>query len=69
MARRSDKRNGAPNEETGERELVFMVPGTELLAMSDEELDRFVDQVWAEFEGRTAERGRTQGKRRPGLAR
>jgi hypothetical protein len=59
-----DTPNGTPRDELGGRELLFMIEGGALLDMSDDELDRFLNQVWDEFE-RTAQNGqrRRAGRR------
>ena len=65
MARqpRSSRPNGALNGNSGERELLFMIEGKALLDMTEDDLNRLVDQAWQEFERRSADRDRDQRRK------
>jgi hypothetical protein len=49
MARTSQTKAGSTRE-PGERRLLFMVPGQTILDMSDEDIERLVDQAFTEIE-------------------
>jgi len=65
MARqpKASRPNGALNGKGGERELLFMIEGKALLDMTEDELNRLVDQAWQEFERRSADRDRDQRRK------